>query len=196
MQRAELDAVLDALDHFGIDPHGYGEPLPTVYDAVPHGPDLGQGADHAVLGVGEGREHIADRGAVVGHGVLTDVRGQAGGSVLEDSPLPSVDGDPVRDPVSQDAGRLHVDELVLQGGTAAVDNENDHDVCSLACVCALSLPGVSPAVSQQVAGRARICLHARRSRSEGLLGLIEYTLSPHQVLLHALDDVTGPYFGL
>ena len=98
--------------------------LMPVMHPVADSVDLLHGVDHAVLGAGE---LVDDGGNGLGVGGHRHV-------LIEDFPTlhqrrvlqVTVDPDALAQALGQDGLGFHVDELILQGGAAGVDNQNFH----------------------------------------------------------------------
>ncbi len=124
VQGSEGGALLESFHDGIVDAHGGSELLAAVNDAVTDGVDLLHGCDNAVLGAGE----LVDDGCyclgmgghcdvLVEYGLAADQRG-----VLE----VTVKADALAQTLSHDRLGLHVDQLILQGRAACVDNKNFH----------------------------------------------------------------------
>ena len=124
VQRREWDALLQR-GHDGIvDFHGGSELLTAVDDTVADCVDLLHRGDHAVLGARQLVDNSGDgfrmRGhceVFVKHRLAADERG-----VFQ----MTVDADALAQALGQDRLGLHVDQLILQGGAAGVDDKNFH----------------------------------------------------------------------
>ena len=93
-------------------------------DAVTDSVDLLHGCDDAILGAGELVDDCGNSLGVGGHCKILVEYGLAAyqRAVLE----VTVDTDALAKALSHDRLGLHVDELVLQGRAACVDNKNFH----------------------------------------------------------------------
>ena len=120
VQWGERRALLEGSHDGVVDLDGAGELLAAVDDAVAYGVDLLHGGDHTVLGAGQLVDDRGDGFGVRGHrqvlvkdGFAVDERG-----VLQ----MAVEADALAQALGQDVLGLHVDQLILQGRTSAVDN--------------------------------------------------------------------------
>ena len=106
-----------------VDQHRVGKLLAAVDDAVTHGADLPHALDHAVLLAGQLIQHGGNGLGVGGHGHVLVEHGLA---VLGLVGQVAVDADALAQTLGQELLALHVQQLVLQRGGAAVDNKNFH----------------------------------------------------------------------
>ena len=116
-------AALHGLQDLRVDLDGGREVLAPVNDAVADSGELVKRGEHAVAAPLQRVQHQLDRDLVVRDGRLLDQRFQPRLRVLD---LGAVDTDPLHQPLGQNGLVVHVEELILQGGTAAVDDENFH----------------------------------------------------------------------
>ena len=121
VQRSQRDALLDGLDNLVVDDAGVGELHAAVQHAVAHGIDLVNGLDHAVNRVNQDVQHRGNGLGMGGHGNVFDnllvahLVGQT-----------AVNVDTLAQALGSDVPGLGVHQLVLQGRTAGVDNQNVH----------------------------------------------------------------------
>ena len=104
-----------------------GELLAAVNDTVAHGVDLGHIFDDTVVVVGQDLHDQLDGGLVVGHVTVCVVHITAGGGVLD----VAVDADALAQALSQNVFGIGVQQLILQGRAACVDDQNFHCVVPL-----------------------------------------------------------------
>ena len=120
------DALLDGLDAGVVNDAALGEGHAAVEDAVAHSGDLVGGGDDALGGVHHDVQNRLDGLAVGGHGdVLLHVL--AAGDLVGQA---AVDADALAQALGEDLAAVGLHELVLQRGTARVDNQNFHGVNS------------------------------------------------------------------
>jgi len=124
VQRGERRALLEGSHDGVVDLDGAGELLAAVDDAVADGVDLLHGGDHTILGAGQLVDDRGDGFGVRGHrqvlvkdGFAADERG-----VLQ----MAVEADALAQALGQDVLGLHVDQLILQGRAAGIDDKNFH----------------------------------------------------------------------
>ena len=118
VQRGKRRAFLERGHDGVVDLDGTGKLLTAVDDTVANGVDLLHGGDHTVLGAGQFVDDRSNRLGVGGHRqVFVKERG-----VLE----VAVDADALAQTFGQDVFGLHVDQLILQGGAAGIDDKNFH----------------------------------------------------------------------
>ena len=131
VQRREGDALLDGLHHIVGDADGGGELLPAVDDPVTHRVDLLHGVDHAVLGAGQLVDDGGNGLGVGGHGhvLVEDLLALHQRGVLQ----VAVDADALAETLGQHGLGLHINELILQGRAACVDDENFHKSFPFTC---------------------------------------------------------------
>ena len=125
MERGEGIALLDGLHDLIGDDDGLGKLLAAVDDAVTDGVDLLHGADDAVLLVDKGVEHGLNGLVVRGHGDfgLLDrfLAGQLG--LIGEA---AVDADALAKTLGKQLARSGVEQLILQGGRACVNDQYVH----------------------------------------------------------------------
>ena len=124
VQRGERRALLERGHDGVVDLDGTGKLLTAVDDTVADGVDLLHGGDHTVLGAGQLVDDRSDGLGVGGHRqvfvkdrLAADERG-----VLE----VAVDADALAQTLGQNVFGLHVDQLILQGRAAGIDDKNFH----------------------------------------------------------------------
>ena len=123
VQRRERDAVLDRLEHLFGDDNAVGEELAAVYHAVADRVDLAHRGDDALFGVEQDVDDRLDRFLMGRHGnVKLELLIRLVAGVREHA----VDTDALAQALGHDLARLGVEQLVLQRGTASVDNQNFH----------------------------------------------------------------------
>ena len=126
VERGEVAADLDLLQHVLADEGAPGEEIRALHDAVADGLDVVEAGEHAVLGIHEGVEHELHADFVVRNGLGHGVRLFAGGlmgkaAVGQADLLDQAFGQQIIDIVV-----LHVQQLVLDRRAAAIDNQNNH----------------------------------------------------------------------
>ena len=132
VQGGQRDALLQGGHHVGVDPGGGGKLLAAVDHPVAHRVDLGHAPDHAVLGGGQGVQHGLDGLSVGGHGNLKLQLQVLGGDLVGQA---AVDADALTQALGQHRPGVGVHELVLQRGTARIDDEDFHvTIRSLICI--------------------------------------------------------------
>ena len=131
MERGEVAAEGDLLQDVVVHEDGAGEEIAALDDTVAHSLDVLEGREDARLGIREGRQDEFHAHFVVGNrNVLHDLV-TAGRGVLEDARREAdLLGDTFRDDVEHIIV-LHVEELVLDGRTSAIDDKDDHRYESL-----------------------------------------------------------------
>ena len=127
VQGGQGDTLADALHDSAVDDDGVGELLAAVNDTVAHGVDLGHIFDDTVVVVGQDLHDQLDGGLVVGHVTVCVVHITAGGGVLD----VAVDADALAQALSQNVFGIGVQQLILQGRAACVDDQNFHCVVPL-----------------------------------------------------------------
>ena len=125
MQRGQGDALLQSLHDLIGDEHGGIEGLAAVHHAVTHSVDFLHGADHAVLGVHQSIEHGLDGLGMGGHGHIHGVEHFLALYLGLIGEL-AVDADALAQALGQQDTGLGIEQLVLQRGTACVDDKNVH----------------------------------------------------------------------
>ena len=118
---------MDSLDDLGGDQAALLELLAAVNHAVADGVDLGNALDDLALA---GGHLLDDLGESLGVGGEDGGRGGlvAVGLMGDHAALHA---DALAQTFAQDLLALHVDQLVLQAGRTAVDNQNFHGISSL-----------------------------------------------------------------
>ena len=123
MQGGQRDALLQS-GHDGIvDLDGAGEGLTAVNHTVADGLDLAHGGDDAVVGIHQSAQHGLNGLGMGGHGDVHSVDGVLAGSLVGEL---AVDADALAQALSQNFLIGGVQQLILQGRAAGVDNENFH----------------------------------------------------------------------
>ena len=112
MQRRQIAAGFDSLDHLFVHQNGAGEILSSVYHTVSHRVDLGKGTDHAHLLIGELLDHQLHRGGMIRH-IRHFLHFFPARRLMGD--VASIDADPLAQSLCQNRFRIAVDELILQG---------------------------------------------------------------------------------
>jgi hypothetical protein len=125
VQRGEGIALLDGLHDLVGDDDGLGELFAAVDHAVADRVDLLHGADDAVLLVDEGVQHGLDGLAVGGHGNGSFLDGFLAGKLRLVGEA-AVDADALAETLGQQLARGGVEQLILQGGRACVDDQYVH----------------------------------------------------------------------
>ena len=133
MQRAERDAGADGLNARVVDKAALGELRAAVENAVADRVDLVHAGDNTVCRVDQRVQNGLDRLCVGGHGNVNGVdlllalhEGLVGEL--------TVDPDALAQALRQKNLAVHINELILQGGAAGVDDKNLHVVKSLSIV--------------------------------------------------------------
>ena len=126
VERGQGDAVLQSLHDLIGDEDGAGKGLAAVHHAVTHSVDLLHGADHAVLFIHQCVQHGLNGFGVGGHGHIHSVQGLLALHLGLVGEL-AVDADALAQALGQQHAGLGVEQLILQGRTACVDDENVHD---------------------------------------------------------------------
>ena len=137
VERSQGDALLHGRDDVVVDDDGAGELLTAMDHAVTHGRDLGHILDDAHLGVGQDVEDHLYGHFVVGH-VLLDLHLVAAGGLVGEHA--AVDADALAEALGDDGLGVDVDELILEGGAAGVDDENILHTASLSIMLRPSCP--------------------------------------------------------
>ena len=127
VQRSQRAQVVDRLDDLGGDQAALLELLAAVDHAVADGVDLGNALNDLALA---GGHLLDDLGESLGVGGEDGGRGGlvAVGLMGDHAALHA---DALAQTFAQDLLALHVDQLVLQAGRTAVDNQNFHGISSL-----------------------------------------------------------------
>ena len=137
VQRSKRRALLNGFHHSTVNPYGRGKLLSAVNHTVANSVNLLHGADHAVFLAGE----LVDNGCngfrmggqadvFIINRLVSYQRG-----VLQ----VSVDTDSLAKAFRHDGFGLHIDQLVLEGGAACVDNKNFHRWVSFRIVNIINL---------------------------------------------------------
>ena len=124
VEGGQRDALPDALHHVLVDDHGMGELLTAVDHTVAHRVDLGHVLDDAVVVVGQDLHDQLDGGLVVGHVTVGVVDVLTGGGVLD----VAVQADALAQALGQNFLGIGVQQLILQGRAACVDDQNFHGI--------------------------------------------------------------------
>ena len=139
VEGSQRDALPDTLHNSAVNQHGVGELLAAVHHAVAHSVDLGHILDHTVVVVGQNLHDQLDGGLVVGHVAVSVVDVLVGGGMLD----VAVNADALAQALGQNFLGIRVQQLILQGRAACVDNQNFHGnlhslqysfQCSLVCM--------------------------------------------------------------
>ena len=125
VERRQGDAVLQSLHHLVGDEDRLVESLAAVDHPVTHRVDLLHGADHAVVLVHQGVQHSLDGLRVGGHGNVDSVQHLLALHLGLIGEL-AVDADALAKALGQHLLGLGVEQLILQGGAAGVDDQNIH----------------------------------------------------------------------
>ena len=125
VKRSQGDAVLNGLHHIVGDEDGLVEGLAAVHHAVTHSVDLLHGADDAVLSVHQSVQHGLDGLGMGGHGDVDGVQHLLALHLGLVGEL-AVDADALAQALGQQSTGLGIQQLILQGRTAGVDDENVH----------------------------------------------------------------------
>ena len=119
VQRSQVDAFFQSLNDVVGDEDGARILLACVYYAVANCADLIHGLGYAVLGVGERVQHVADGVLVILHRSLQDPLVHTDLLVLDHG---AFDADSLDQAFAQEFFVLHLQDLILQGRAAAVDD--------------------------------------------------------------------------
>ena len=123
VQRAERNAVADGLLAGLVNDAGLNELVAAVQDAVTDGVDLADGLDNAIFRIDQNGQHGFDGFGVAGHGNLAHDFDVLCGNLVRQA---TVKIDTLAQTLGKDLAGLGVHELILERGTACVDNENVH----------------------------------------------------------------------
>ena len=121
MQGAQRDALLDGLDDLVIDDAGVGELHAAVEHTVANGIDLVNRLDHTVNWVNQDLQNCLDCFGMAGHGdilhnlLVPNLVGQA-----------AINIDTLAQALGGNIAGFRIHQLVLQGRTASIDNQNVH----------------------------------------------------------------------
>ena len=121
MEGGQGDVVLQGLHDRVADFHGAGKGLGTVDHAVTHRVDLVHGGNDTILGVHQGVQHGLDGLGMGGHGHVDGVQLLLAFHLGLVGEL-AVDADALAEALGQQLAGGGVQELILQGGTACVDD--------------------------------------------------------------------------
>ena len=124
MQGRKGDAFLNGGHDAVIDKHGVGKLLAAMNHTVADCVDFLHGGNNAVLLAGQLLNDSGNRLRVGGHGkvFVEDALAANQRAVLE----VAVDTDALAKALGHDLLSLHVNQLILERGTAGVDNQNFH----------------------------------------------------------------------
>ena len=126
MQRCQGDAVLQSLHDLVGDQDRAGKGLAAVDHAVADSVDLRHGGDNAVLGVHQSVQNGLDGLGMSGHCHVDGLQGLLALHLGLIGEL-AVDTDALAEALGQQIAGLGVQELILQGRTACVNDKNIHD---------------------------------------------------------------------
>ena len=119
------DALLQGLHDLIGDEHRAGKGLAAMDHPVAHRIDLLHGADDAVVLVHQSVQHGLDGLRVGGHGHIDGVQHLLALHLGLVGEL-AVDADPFAQALGQQGAGLGIQQLILQGRAASVDNQNVH----------------------------------------------------------------------
>ena len=132
VERGEFRAVGDLVQHVLVHKGAAGEEIAALDDAVADRLDVLEGLQNAGLRVGEGVEDELHADLVVGNRQVDDLFFPARRRILENTHRKAdLFDDTLRDDIIK-VVILHVQQLVLDRGAAAVDNKDDHNISFLA----------------------------------------------------------------
>ena len=117
------DALLQSGHHLVVNLYRAGEGLAAVHHPVAHRIDLLHGGDHAVVRIHQSVHHRLDGLGMGGHGHVHRVDGVLAGGLVGEL---AVDADALAQALGQHLLVVGVQQLVLQGRAAGVDDENFH----------------------------------------------------------------------
>ena len=123
VQRREGHDFLDAFDNFRSHQHGLGELLAAVNDAVSGCRELVEALEDPVLGIHQHIQHILDSLCMCREINFAHHCIHAGLRMLD---ARAADADTLHQPLGQHGFAVHIDQLILEGRTAAVENKNFH----------------------------------------------------------------------
>ena len=121
MQRAQGDALFNGLDDLIIDDAGVGELHAAVEHAVTNGIDLVNRLDHTINRIDQDLQNSLNRLGMAGHGnvlynlLVPHLMGQA-----------AIDINTLTQALGGNIAGFGIHQLVLQGRTASIDNQNVH----------------------------------------------------------------------
>ena len=125
MQRGQRIALLHRLEHLVGNQHGFGKFLTAVHHPMPHGVNLAHGSNHAVLRVGQRRQHRLDGLGMSGHGNFR--RFHSGFSFhLRLIGKSAVNADALAKALGVNKAALRIHQLIFQRGAARIDNQYFH----------------------------------------------------------------------
>ena len=123
VQRGQRDVFAQGVEHGVGDQHRTRELLGAMHHAVADGGDVLQRLDDADVGVDQLLEHLLDRDLVIGDvGNFLDLVA-VGGFIGKDRILHA---DALDEADGHASLVAHVEQLVFERGTAAVQNKNEH----------------------------------------------------------------------
>ena len=122
MQRGQGGIPLDVREHLCVDAHRFIILGAALHHPVPDGGYLGEVVDDFSFPFGQSQLHLFEGGGVIRHGDFLRHHPAVSRLVGE----PAVDSDALAQPFGHDHLAVHVDELILEGGTACVDDQNFH----------------------------------------------------------------------
>ena len=126
VERCQGDAVLQSLHDLVGDEDGLVEGLAAVHHAVTHSVDLLHGADDTVVLVHQSVQHGLDGLGMGGHGHIDGVQDLLALHLGLVGEL-AVDADALAQALGQQRAGLGIEQLILQGRAASVDDENVHN---------------------------------------------------------------------
>ena len=125
MQRSQRIALLNGGHDLIGDEDGLGELLAAMHHAVAHSVDLLHGADHAVVGVHQSVQHSLNGLGMGGHSHVNGVQHLLALDLGLVGEL-AVNTDTLAQALGQQHTGFGIQQLILQRGTACVDNQNVH----------------------------------------------------------------------
>ena len=125
VEGAQGYALFDGGQHVVVDDHGLGELLAAMEHPMAHRVDLVHALHHADILVRQGFQHHADGLGMILHVLFKHVGILARGLVGQ---LRAVDADALAKPLGDNRAAVHVDELILQGRAACVDDQYLHNI--------------------------------------------------------------------
>ena len=123
VQRSQGIALLDGSHDLVSQQDGLGKLLAAVDHAVTDSVDFLHGGDHTVLRIDQGVQNSLDGLAVGGHSHVSVLDGLLALGLVGEL---AVDADALAQTLGQDGLGLGIQQLILQRGTASVDNKNVH----------------------------------------------------------------------
>ena len=118
-------ARLNGIQHVVVDDHGLGELFAAMEHPMAHRVDFVHAFHHADVLVRQGFQHHADGLGVILHVLFKHMGILARRFVGQ---LGAVDADALAKALSDDRAAVHVDELILQGRAACVDDQYLHKI--------------------------------------------------------------------